>query len=203
MIIYFNIVLTWKIVRVSTISVLYINIYIDDNFYSQYGCPRVSPGRVCAQSRTDPPKSSRKKMHPPSTHRSNWVGWFRPPTVGGRVDRSHRSENTALRTRWDNSEKNTDLAKKPRFQWYFPEIQWDFTRSGQILAKISLDFARLGQNLTRSKGKIIGIWVSSPDSGKLSSESRNFGRSLEIFRSVQVFRVLGEENRNRLARIGF
>ena len=108
-----------------------------------------------------------------------------------------------LRTRRENGEKNINLAKKPRFQWYFPEIQWDFTRSGQILAKISLDFARLGQNLTRSKGKIIGIWVSSPDSGKLSSESRNFGRSLEIFRSVQVFRVLGEENRNWSARIGF
>ena len=46
------------------------------------------------------------------------------------------------------------------------------------------DFSRSCQNLTGSKGNIAGIWVSSPDSGKLSPDSGNFGRDLEIFAGI-------------------
>ena len=50
------------------LSFCFLLIKKDKNLHSfKYGCPRVSPGRVCAQPGTDPPESGDKKMHPPPT----------------------------------------------------------------------------------------------------------------------------------------
>ena len=70
----------------------------------------------------------------------------------------------------------TDLAISHQIRWYFR------------------------QNLTGSSEILMDLKEISPESGKLSLENGHFGRSLEIFRLIQV---LGEENRNRSARIGF
>ena len=137
-------------------------------------------------------------MHPPSTRRSNWIGRFRPSTGGGRIGQSHRSENTA-RKWW----KEHRSGKKPRFRRYFPKIQWDFAKSSENLTRfdeISPDSVKISldrREISLKCGFLRRILC------KLSPESGNFGRSLVIFQSVRVFQVLGEENRNQFAGIGF
>ena len=141
-------------------------------------------------------------MHPPPTCQNNRVGRFRPSTGGRLVGRSHRSTKTT-RKRW-KKHRFDEETQIPTIVFQIPvRFPLNLMRFRQIQRKshqVWWDFAKFGQNLTRSKGNITRIWVSSPDSGKLSLRSRNFGRNLEIFWLV---RVLGEENQNRIVEIGF
>ena len=141
-------------------------------------------------------------MHPPSTRQNNRVGWFRPSMGGRQVGWSHRSTKTMRK--WWKKHRSGEETQIPTIVFQIPaRFPLDPVRFRQIQRKshqVWWDFAKFGQNLTRSKGNITRIWVSSPDSGKLSLRSGNFGWNLEIFWLV---RVLGEENQNRTAEIGF
>ena len=126
--------------------------------------------------------------------------------MGGRqVGWSHRSTKTT-RKRWKKhrfDEETQILTIVFQIPVRFPLNLMRFRQIQRKSHQVWWDFAKFGQNLTRSKGNITRIWVSSPDSGKLSLRSGNFGWNLEIFWLVRVFLVLGEENRNWTAGIGF
>ena len=81
-----------------------------------------------------------------------------------------------------------------------------FDEISQDPVKISLDLREMSPESGFFAGfwKIIaGFWKILTGNWKFLPRSGNFGRNLEIFQSVRVFRVLGEENRNRPVRIGF
>ena len=113
--------------------------------------------------------------------------------------------------------KKTQIQRRnPYFGDSFPDSGYISLRSGKNLTgfdeisqdpiKISLDLRESYRNLgfLAEFWKILaGFWKILTGNWKFLLGSGNFGRNLEIFRSVRVFRVLGEENQNQSAGIGF
>ena len=131
-------------------------------------------GRVCAELRTDSSKLGGEKRNPQPTRWSNRVGWFKTSTGGRQVDWIRDDEKTV---------EKTQIRRKSH------RIRWDFARSSQNL---------------------MNVREIAPESRKISPGFRffhqfleNFSRNLEIFRSVQVFQVLREENWNPTCRNRF
>ena len=131
-------------------------------------------GRFCVELRTDSPKLGGEKRNPQPTHRSNRVGWFRTSTGGRRVGWIRDGEK-----RWKKHKSNENLTG-------FDEILPDPVKISSNLREIAPEFGKISP----------GFWF-------FHQFLENFGRNLEIFQSVQVFRVLREENWNPTCRNRF
>ena len=124
-----NLLLSKQVVTNKGISVPYTNLQL--NPYPNQACPRVDPGRVCAQPGTDPTRSVSQKFNSPPTGMVDQIGRIGPSTDDSQFGRSWRYEN---RPKFDDLTVifQPDFLRISRNLIKFEEISPDLVRSRQI-----------------------------------------------------------------------
>ena len=152
------------------------------------------------------------KISPTANRQSKQFGLGQTSTGGGRVgqrlgfEKMGRKRWENSRKRWENLRSSENLIEIYEISPDSAVISSDLMRFHQIRWKSRLIYMKYRLNL----GFLAEIWVflvrfwnfSCWNLG-FSSESRVFARIWVFLRSVRVFRVLGDRNRNRPAGVGF
>ena len=148
-----------------------------DDLSCKQGCPRVGPGRVCAQPGTDQTESGFEKTHPPPTAGVNGSGGS---DFNGCLDGSVGVKNMRKRRKMVRK-----LREKPRFGENLIRI-YEISSDPALISPDSMKFRQI-------RSKFRWIYVKQRlNLGFLSPRSGFFNRNLEFSRrNLHFRRIMG------------